>query len=118
MGFVASEQVEVLTYDFAPHNTASGTIPEPTSRQVDSFRREAMGSAEALGLSPEELTSGTIDFSKMGDLMEKAGVVEQGMLNAVADLTGIPNNVLNDLPYRVQAAFVGWIVGMFLNPEA
>jgi hypothetical protein len=118
MGFQASEAVETLTYDFNPYKDAKGTIPEPTSKQVDAFRRAVMAVVENLGLSPEQIKSGKIDFTMIGDLMEKAGVVEGETLDAVADLTGIPHSVLRALPYRVQAAFTGYIVGVFLNPEA
>jgi hypothetical protein len=118
MGFDAAKEVETLTYDFNPYKDHKGTIPEPTSKQVDTFRRAVMSTVEGLGLSPEQIASGKIDFTLVGDLMEKAGVVEGETLDAVADLTGIPHSVLRSLPYRVQAAFTGYIVGVFLNPEA
>lgn len=118
MGFVASEQVEELTYDFNPYKDHKGKIPEPTSKQVDTFRKAIMATVEGLGLSPEQIASGKIDFTEVGNLMEKAGVVEGETVDAVADLTGIPHSVLRSLPYRVQAAFTGYIVGVFLNPEA
>jgi hypothetical protein len=118
MGFVASQEVEELTYDFSPYSDAHGTIPEPTTRQVETFRNALMGSVETLGLTPEQLTSGKIDFAMVGDLIQKANAVEQSMVDAVADVTGIANSVLNGLPYRPKAAFCGWIVGVFLRPEA
>lgn len=118
MGFQASEQVEELTYDFKPFNDAHGVIPEPTSHQVDTFRRAVMGSVEGLGITPEDLKNGKVSFSDVGALLDKAGQVEKGMLDAISDLTGVPHSVLNALPYRVQAAFSGYIVGVFLSPEA
>jgi hypothetical protein len=118
MGFKASEEVEELTYDFSPFSDAHGTIPEPTTRQVEQFRSALMGSVETLGLTPEQLSSGTIDFALVGELVQKANAVEQSMVDAVADVTGIANAVLNALPYRPKAAFCGWIVGVFLRPEA
>jgi len=117
MGFVASEAVETLTYDFRPYAEAHGTIPEPTTRQVETFRAAMMSSVQELGLSPEQIQTGRIDFEQVGTLIEAAGRVEQTLLDAVADLTGIANSVLNALPYRVQAAFSGYIVGVFLRPE-
>lgn len=118
MGFQASEAVEELTYDFNPYVDAAGKIPEPTAKQVDSFRRDVAASAQALGLSAEDLKSGKIGLEQMGELMEKAGAVEAGLLAAIADLTGIAHQTLNRLPYRVQASFSGYIVGLFLRPEA
>lgn len=118
MGFVATEVVEEMTYDFRPHADASGTIPEPSNKQVERFRHSLMASVEELGIDPEQMRTGKIDYEQVGALMEKAGQVEQHLLDAVADLTGIANSTLNALPYRIQAAFVGWIVGMFMRPEA
>ena len=118
MGFQASEAVEELSYNFTPYNDAHGTIPEPTAKQVERFRSAIVGSVTSLGLNPEEVSSGKVGFDQVGALMEKAGEVEQTLLDAISDLTGIPNSVLNSLPYRVQAAFSGYIVGVFLNPEA
>lgn len=118
MGFVATEKVEALTYDFNPYAAVSGTIPEPTTRQVEDFRRAMFRSIEGLGLSAEDFATGKIGFEQVGQIMEKAGEVEQSLLDAVADLTGIANSVLNALPYRVKAAFSGYIVGVFLRPEA
>lgn len=118
MGFQASTAVEELSYDFNPYVDAQGVIPEPTAKQVEHFREQMMGSVEALGISPDDLKSGKIGFEKIGEVMEKAGQIEQSLLDAIADLTGIPNMTLNRLPYRIQAAFSGYIVGMFLRPEA
>lgn len=117
MGFVATEAVEELSYDFNPYVDAAGKIPEPTSKQVDTFRRQMMGAVETLGLSPEDIQSGKIGFEQIGAVMDKAGVVEKDMLDAIADLTGIANQTLDRLPYRIQAAFTGYIIGMFLRPE-
>lgn len=118
MGFVATEAVEELSYDFRPFVEAHGTIPEPTSKQVEAFRQAVGNTVAGLGLDAEDLQTGKIGFEQVGLLMDKAGEVEQGLLNAVADLTGIANSVINKLPYRIQAAFSGYIVGEFLRPEA
>jgi len=122
MGFKATEAVEELAYDFHPHADASGVIPEPTTKQVETFRNVIFGEvknlAAALGMNFEEEGGGKLTLDKFDTLMEKSSEVEALTVDAVADLTGLSNHLLNGLPYRIKAAFVGWIVGQFLNPEA
>lgn len=119
MGFVASEAVEKLTYDFTGFDDWKGDIPEPSSHQLDEFRQALSATVTALGISPEDVATGKIKLEQIPGLMEKGSIAEQAMVDAVADLTGLPNQRLNKLPYRVKAAFVGYITGVFnSNPEA
>ena len=121
MGFKATEAVEELTYDFTPHITGSaaqGKIPEPSSKQIEQFRNAIVGSVKEAGLDPTALTSGKFSFEQMDDLLAKADSVEKATVAAVADITGIAHSTLDALPFRVKAAFLGWITGEFLNPEA
>lgn len=118
MGFVATEAVEALDYDFNPHVDAKGTIPEPSTRQIEDFRTAIFTTLQASGLDPEALSSGKVNLAMLGDLMEKGSAVERAMVTAVADLTGIPDRTLEALPYRIKAAFVGWVTGQFFSPEA
>lgn len=117
MGFKATEAVEELTYDFRPHLDRSGAIPEPSTKQIEKFRTALFDTFQASGIDPSTLGA-KMDLSSIGDLMEKASTVEEAMVGAVADLTGIADRDLNALPYRIKAAFVGWIMGQFFNPEA
>lgn len=118
MGFKATEAVEALDYDFNPHIDSKGTIPEPSTRQIEDFRNSIFATFQASGIDPEQITSGKVSLSMMGDLMEKGNAVEKAMVTAIADVTGIPDRTLDALPYRIKAAFVGWIMGQFFDPEA
>lgn len=118
MGFTASTAVEPLNYDFTPHVDAQGTIPEPTNQQIEEFREQLGSIITGLGLSPEEIRSGKIAFDKVDTLLTTSKVAERAMMAAVANLTGLPDATLAALPYRLRAAFMGWIVGQFNSPEA
>lgn len=118
MGFVATEAVEALTYDFRPFSQEHGEIPEPSSKQIDKYRETIVGSLREAGLDPEVLKSGKMSLDLLDDLMGKAKAVEEDMVVATADLTGIAPNTLRELPYRPKAAFLGWIMGQFFAPEA
>lgn len=118
MGFKATEAVDELTYDFNPHVNQSGTIPEPTTAQVEDFRARIFNTVKDSGIDPEELASGKVGLDSMDTLLETASGIEAELLGAVADLTGIAQSTLNALPYRVRAAFFGWVMGEFFSPEA
>lgn len=115
-GFIATEQVEALTYDFNPHVAAAGTIPEPTADQIERYRSVIVGAFKEMGLSGVDLKA--LDLSQMDSLMEKSKVIEAAILAATADLTGISEEHLSALPFRVSRAFLGWIMGQFFSPEA
>lgn len=116
MGFKATEAVEELTYDFRPHVDEYGTITEPTGKAVEAFRNRVFGSLKESGLDPEVLKD--MGLADMDELLAKSSAVEEETVNAVADLTGIANQSIWALPYRIRAAFVGWIMGQFFSPEA
>lgn len=119
MGFVASEQVKELTYDFNPHAQVTGTIPEPSSSSIAAYRKAVFSAVSSSGLSElADKSVESLDLAKLDGLLEKSEEVEKAMVNATADLTGIANSVLHGLPYRVKRAFLGWVAGEFLNPEA
>lgn len=118
MGFKATEAVEELTYDFTPHANVSGTIPEPSSKAIEDYRDAIFSAFKATGLNPEEMRDGKMTFDRLDEVMEKSKDMEEAMLSATADLTGLAHSTLRDLPYRVKAAFMGWIMGQFFSPEA
>lgn len=118
MAFKAAEAVEALDYDFNPYVDRKGTIPEPTTQQIERFRDAVFGVFRDSGINPESITTGKVSLELMGDLMEKAKHVEDAVVSAVADLTGIADHDINALPYRLKAAFTGWIMGQFFHPEA
>lgn len=114
MGFKAKDQVEELTYDFNPHSKDKGTIPEPTSDQIDTYRHALVAAFQSVGLKPGEQN---IELDQMDDLLNKDSEVEKAMVAATADLTGIDSATLDTLPFRIKRAFLGWIMGQFFNPE-
>lgn len=117
MGFKAQEVVEELTYDFRPHNDANGTIPEPTAAQIDTYRQAVVGGLRGLGLDPSIIEGQSISLDQFDEVLSKGSVMEGVMVEATAGLTGIPAATLSALPYRIQQAFVGWIMGLFFSPE-
>lgn len=119
MGFKATEAVEELTYDFNPHANAAGTIPEPTTAQIEHYRDTVFMALKASGLA-EQMQAGEqeFNFDRMDELLQKTSEVEAQMVAATADLTGLDAGTLAALPYRVKAAFLGWIMGQFFSPEA
>lgn len=116
-GFKAAEEVEPLDYDFNPHAPVSGTIPEPTSDQVAAYQSGMANALKGTGIDPEQIRSGEVKLDQLDELLQTVKSLELGMVNATADLTQIPVSTLSALPYRVKAAFLGWIMGEFFNPQ-
>ena len=114
-GFIASEEVEALTYDFNPYAPVSGTVPEPTSDQIEAYRNAIVASFKGLGITSTDMTK--VDLSQMDSLLAKMPEMEAALVGATSALTGIPADVLGALPYRVSRAFMGWIMGVFFSPE-
>lgn len=120
MGFKASEAVEELTYDFRPHNEEHGKIPEPTSDQVRAYQTSVFDGIKASGLDPTMLTgggSGNFSLDDLDNLLEQTAGLEDTMRTATAGLTQISDDVLAALPYRISRSFLGWIMGLFFDPE-
>ena len=120
MGFKATEQVSELTYDFNPHLDLSGSIPEPTADQVETFRRAIYGAlkevAPLLGLGKDAPLGEQLQH--MDAMLSSSADFEHTVIQAVSNLSGIPAPSLEGLPYRVRGAFCGWVLGIFLAPEA
>lgn len=124
-GFKAADEVEKLDFDFAPFSKVKGTVPEPTTDQIVAFRQALATAYEELGLNPEMLKAavsgeGDVDLLQhFGELMGKTSELEDKVKVAVAELCGgIPTLAeIEALPYRPRAAFLGWITGVFFNPE-
>lgn len=115
MGFDASVDVDELTYNFKPHVDLQGVIPEPDTKSVEKYRKkiaEAMKKADVDPSMPLEAALAELDA-----VMSKISGLEIEMLLATCDLTGLPPAEVRKAPYRVQRAFVGWIMGVFFNPE-
>lgn len=111
--FNAEEEVEDLTYDFGKFGGGSGEIPEPTSDQVEDYRRAFYDSIKGIEFDDE----GNIKTDDLDALLVKNKEAEGLIVEATAMLTGVTAEVLWSLPYRVRQAFLGWIMGVFLHPE-
>lgn len=138
--FKASSAVESLEYDFAPYvpelngagqpkmvkgkpQYVKGTIPEPSDEQLDVYRK-AVGeiTREALGKVEGVADMNQLDQIKLiADLMEQgSAAITDKFVQATAEVCGNQPSVdqIRKLPSRHKQAFLGWISGVFLRPEA
>jgi hypothetical protein len=114
--FDAASAVDPLEYDFTKYGGSSGTIPEPTTKQVESFMNAAIEIAGELGLTPGKPVSMDEIAGMSKDVAEQ---MNSQMTVRVLALCGdtITAEDLDKLPYRVKAAFIAWLAGE-LNPES
>lgn len=121
--FVLSETIGTLNYNFEPYE-GSGTIPEPSSAQVASFKR-AIGTLisdstpEDMPKKEEGITPSAV--KQLAEMLSKdSSELEQKLLHSIAALcSDQPSfDILDALPYRAQQSFFGWISASFLLPEA
>jgi hypothetical protein len=120
--FNAAERVSELSYDFRPYVQLDGVVPEPSSDQIRAFKHsfsemvtaavgDVAGAQEASPLQQFE-----IFVQYLG--RDTAEIDEKG-LHAMADVCSNKPSFddLTSAPYRIQQAFLGWLVGLFLVPE-
>jgi hypothetical protein len=116
--FVLNDEVDELTYDFAPY-AGSGSIPEPSSTQLADFRRALL---ELLAESQTASEGDSVPLVQQMQtyLAQDMTQMEEKLLHAVAALcSDSPSfDELNALPYRPAQAFLGWVAGTFIRPEA
>lgn len=118
--FILVDQVENLDYNFTPYGD-SGTIPEPSGEQINSFRKGvAAVMAEALG-EDEKIEEGSQEWARrVVDVLGKdTAEIQEKMLHVIAEVCSDKPSFddLKKLPYRAQQAFSGWVMGMFLLPS-
>lgn len=125
--FVLAQELDALTYDFRTDNNpdaSHGTIPEPSTTRVEGFKRtvqEVM--LLAFGQVEEDQPTTTAGIVALLSDTEKSAErkdAENKLRQALADLCGGSPNAddIAALPYRAQQAFSGWLIGVFLRPEA
>lgn len=112
-GFVSSQQIEPLAYDFEEHGP-SGVTPEPTQGTLTRFLGRLKEVTGDVGIeSPDELAAAldTFDEAKLEE-------VNGQMVDAVADLCqGHPTrDEIVALPVRIQQAWTGWLLGQLTDP--
>jgi hypothetical protein len=117
--FILAEEVETLDYNFEPY-AGTGTVPEPSAMQIQAFRKvlaEMVQDAmpEVTGMEDPRFMEAVTTW-----LGRDSSEMDEKVMHAVADLcTNQPSfDDLSSLPYRARQAFVGWLTGMFLVPEA
>lgn len=121
-GFDASTAVEALDYDFTSVGGEKGTIAEPSPKQVE----------DALERIRKAATEGGIDLASLDDdspgaILRVLADAPEGALtkitqevsDAAVELCGgkPSKEEVDALPYRVQQAFVGWLLGQFSDPQ-
>jgi hypothetical protein len=118
MGFDASNAVEALDWDFAPHVQASGTVPEPSDRILRGFQAAMTRNLTDLGVDRAQLGSPQQLVAALADVDEKKLEKAADKVNkALADLCqGSPSlEQLEQLPPRVRNAFMGWLTGLLFG---
>lgn len=118
--FKVSEETPELEYDFSPFG-GTGVIQEPSHAMVNQFRKTLASLLDAAvpeGVDadkPSEDLTLTERLRVMSTMLGRDDSAEQtAIIKALADLTRLPVEEIEALPYRQQRSFMGWIVGTFL----
>ena len=139
MGFDSGSVVEPLDFDLSKHGGPKGTVPEPSDRLVfrftAQFRKVVLASiseAEKIAVEqdvPEDDDARKERLSKFS-LRDALGILDTadnetlkmlsdkmcGMVAEVCSNTPSEEQLVA-LPWRIKAAFFGWVVGELLVPE-
>lgn len=120
-GFDATTAVEALDFNFRPHVDVSGTIPEPSDAQINRFFKDlqalvkqATGSAGAITPTPDQTIAWLSALS--ADQMQESSRATAAAVDRLCSGTPSAEQILA-LPFRLQQAFIGWLMGM-MRPEA
>jgi hypothetical protein len=125
--FVAGDEIDTLTFDFTRYaKGAKGVIPEPTTEKLRAFQKGLKAVIRESLKNTKEPPANETQLESMkriigaDDTDELAVMVEARTFELISDLcSGTPSvEQLQKIPYRVQQAFVGWLTGIFLNPES
>jgi hypothetical protein len=125
--FVAGDEIDTLTFDFTRYaKEAKGVIPEPTTEKLRAFQKGLKAVIRESLKNTKEPPANETQLESMkriigaDDTDELAVMVEARTFELISDLcSGTPSvEQLQKIPYRVQQAFVGWLTGIFLNPES
>lgn len=126
--FNAATAVEAMDYDFTAFGGKAGTIPEPTSDQIQAFMKAIADTAASYrtlakdteakvedGMSDEEVIALVTADS---DLQDKAKALGDNVSDAITAVTSgeITREDIDRLPWRIQQAFAAWLASE-LNPE-
>ena len=123
-GFNAGAVVEALDFDFTAFGGPKGTIPEPSNKQVKVFFNRVRDMSLEMRRSSKDfdeealVDDAEVAASVLSALDESSEQYNGEMYNSV---TMVCSNVfsredLENLPYRVQNAFMTWLVEQ-IRPE-
>jgi len=112
-----AEDIQQETYDFNPHLNKSGVIREPSTAEINKFRADIFKVFTNSGIEGVDVEN--MDMSEFSSLLEKGSEIEQGTIDVVGAFLQDPSaDDIRALPWRVQRAFLGYITGLFIRPEA
>jgi len=123
-GFVADGVVEALDFDFKPYVKASGTIPEPTDKQIAEFLKALKALAQEVQKDlpsdidmndPASLLGALDDLDP--EVMEKLTGKMGGIYAALCTNTPTEEHIIG-LPPRIRTIFYSWLQQEVMNPEA
>lgn len=116
--FDAGAVVDVLDYDFTAFLPGvQGVIPEPSGQAIETLTEVLR---RVMPTKTDENGKMTLDIDAVEREVKEGSDVESILYTAIADFCQQTPNVeqLRRLPYRVQRAFIGWLLGKFFSPEA
>ena len=123
-GFKAESVVEALDYDFNPYVKVSGTIPEPTDRQIADF----FGDMKTLFKEIEADLPTGIDLDSMSSVMEAMDDLDTEVTIKITGkmcvlyaklCSGTPTEQqIRELPPRIRQIFFNWLQQEVMAPEA
>lgn len=136
MGFKAEWVAEPLDYDFRPYVDVEGTIPEPSTKLVDQFRRRwdaLMRAAEQAVENRKDATPDGPEFAEGKPLKDLLDVwatydgdsdpaVEQLNVAIVKLIAFVCQNKptvaqISKLPNRQRRAFIAFVRAEMLDPK-
>lgn len=121
--FDVEDELDVIHYNFKPYVDAEGEIPEPSDTEIENFRKTMLKlfnpvvSKAGGNLTEENLRE---IATKLNDSeLEETSHIQDKLLRAIAKLcSNQPSYVqLKKLPWRGQKKFIGWIMGIYLDPK-
>jgi hypothetical protein len=122
--FVLADELDEINYDFRPYVDASGTVPEPSDKQIEKFREVLLSIFEPI-LSKN---GGSFDKANIAEAvsqlseeeMKESAKAQDKLLHAIASLCSNQPSFaeIKKLPWRGQRKFMGWVFGVFLNPKS
>jgi len=121
--FSAESVVEALDYSFLPYTDATGTIREPTDKQIASFL-----SGVKKVVTQSELTLPNVDPDNPASVMEALdGLDPEDVVSLMGKMAGLYADLCSGdpskaqilaLPLRVRQQFFTWLQTEVMSPEA